>query len=178
MILPVAGADCGSPSPWRGYHAVCPAGLEGISATLHLSGSSCPFLPRVGQTFSVDWGLGITPPWARDGCEDFDEWLAVMIEKRRPATPTTRCTSSPDQRCPLTTNCPPRNRAAERGRRESGNGASGAAGTPSSGAATPAIPGHCSVVPTSQRSSNPAARPAWPRWPAVQTYNHSGPGPQ
>ena len=25
--------------------------------------------------------LGITPPWTRDEFEDFDEWLAVMIEE-------------------------------------------------------------------------------------------------
>ena len=49
---------CGpSTSPWRGYHAVCPAGLERIKATPSLAGSSHPSLPRGGQILSVDSGL-------------------------------------------------------------------------------------------------------------------------
>ena len=50
---------CGpSTSPWRGYHAVCPAGLERIKATPSLAGSSHTSLPQGSQILSVDSGLG------------------------------------------------------------------------------------------------------------------------
>ena len=49
-----------STSLWRGYHSLCPTGLERIKATPPLSGSSHPLLPRGGQILSVDLGLAFT----------------------------------------------------------------------------------------------------------------------
>ena len=65
---------CGpSTSPWRGYHAVCPAGLERIKATPSLAGSSHPSLPRGGQILSVDSGLA----FAMGGQYSWDEVTLV-----------------------------------------------------------------------------------------------------
>ena len=76
---------CGpSTSLWRGYHTLCPAGLERIKATPPLSGSSHPLLPRGGQTLSVDLGLatggGLTINARRKIKEAFDHYEAAYKE--------------------------------------------------------------------------------------------------
>ena len=72
MISPAAGACGPSTSPWRGYHAVCPAGLERIKATPSLAGSSHPSLPRGGQILSVDSGL--MADFRSKSAKNSDDW--------------------------------------------------------------------------------------------------------